>query len=90
MHKRPLQGPPAWLQRSRATILLHADSENRGKTYGIGEKFSSLFVSLCLSTLKKISAGIGLDNIDQWCGFSFDGHCISVMNASSEHRFIRC
>jgi hypothetical protein len=41
------------------------------KTYGIGEKFSGLFASLCLPILEKFS-GIGLENIDQWCGFSFD------------------
>jgi hypothetical protein len=71
MHHWPLQGPPAWLQRSGATILLCAESENRGKTYGIGEKFSGLFVSLCLFILETFS-GIVLENIDQWCGFSFD------------------
>jgi hypothetical protein len=35
------------------------------KTWGIGEKFSGLFVSLCVPILEKFSAGIGLENIDK-------------------------
>jgi hypothetical protein len=48
------------------TILFGADLEKqmKKKTYGIGEKFSGLFVSLCLPILEKFS-GIGLENIDQ-------------------------
>jgi hypothetical protein len=55
------------------TLSVGDRSEMRpGAFYLIGEKFSGLFVSICLSTLEKFSAGIGLENIDQWCEFSFD------------------
>jgi hypothetical protein len=55
------------LPGSRGAGWLHylvLTQKHKWKTYGIGEKFSGLFVSLCLFILEKFS-GIVLENIDQ-------------------------